>query len=151
MYKILKGTPSDFPIMENPYEEIAGKIGITEIELLSALKKLKEEGIIRRIAAVLYHRMASYTYNAMVVWKVEDTDVEHIGNIMASFPEVSHCYERDTGAYWNYNVYTMIHGKSLKDCKNIANRISEKTCIGDFKMFLSKREFKKIPLRVIQE
>ncbi|MCX5806028.1 MAG: Lrp/AsnC family transcriptional regulator [Proteobacteria bacterium] len=151
MYKILKNIPGDFPIIERPYDEMANNAGMSEVEFLSALNKLKKEGIIRRIAAVLFHRRASYTHNAMVVWKVKDDDVDRAGGIMASFPEVSHCYEREKGDYWDYNLYTMIHGKSLEDCKEIAGRISEHTGIKNFQMFFSKREFKKIPLRVIYE
>jgi siroheme decarboxylase len=148
---ILKSVPGDFPIIEKPYKEMADKAGISETELLSVLNKLKKEGIIRRIAAVLYHRKALYTHNAMVVWKVRDEDVDRAGGIMASIPEVSHCYEREKGGYWDYNVYTMIHGKSLEDCKEIAGRIAARTGIKDFQMFFSKREFKKIPLRVMYE
>jgi len=122
-----------------------------EADLISGIARLKREGMIRRIAAILYHRRAAYTHNAMVVWKATEPDVERIGEVMASFPEVSHCYERDTGGYWEYNLYTMIHGKSLKDCEQIARRISEKTGVKDFKMFLSKREFKKTALRVIHD
>jgi siroheme decarboxylase len=151
MYKILKCVPGDFPIIERPYKEMADKAGMDETELLSGLNNLKKEGIIRRIAAVLYHRKASYTHNAMVVWKVKDEYIDRVGGIMASIPEVSHCYEREKGDYWDYNVYTMIHGKSLEDCKGIAGRISDRTGIKDFQMFFSKREFKKIPLRIIYE
>ena len=95
MYKILKSVPGDFPIIDRPYKEMADKAGISEAELLSELNKLKEEGIIRRIAAILYHRKALYTHNAMVVWKVMDDDVERVGGVMALIPEVSHCYERE--------------------------------------------------------
>jgi DNA-binding Lrp family transcriptional regulator len=151
MYEILRYVPSDFPITENPYREMAEKHHMSEVDLISGLIKLKQEGTIRRIAAILYHRRAAYTHNAMVVWKVKDADVARIGTIMASFPEVSHCYERETGGYWDYNLYTMIHGKSLRDCEDIAKRISEKTGTKDSKMFLSKREFKKTALRVIHE
>jgi siroheme decarboxylase len=151
MYEILKGVPSDFPITENPYREMAEKQRMSETDLISGLTKLRREGIVRRIAAILYHRKASYTHNAMVVWKVEEVDVERIGGIMASFPEVSHCYERETGGYWDYNLYTMLHGKSLKECEDIAKRISEETGIQDFRMLLSKREFKKTALRIIHE
>ncbi len=151
MYELLRRIPSDFPITENPYREVAEKHGMSEAELISAIIRLKQEGIIRRIAAILYHRRASYTHNAMVVWKVNESDVERVGKIMASFSEVSHCYERETGGYWDYNLYTMVHGKSLKDCEQITRRISEKTGVKEFKMFLSKREFKKTALRVIYE
>lgn len=141
----------DFPISERPYKEIAEKIGISEEELIDILRYLQKEGIIRRVAAILYHRKAFYTHNAMVVWKVEEKDIERVGKIMASFPEVSHCYERDTGGYWDYNVYTMVHGKSMEECRGVIKRISKKIGIKVFKMFLSKREFKKTSLMVNHE
>ncbi|MEI6154346.1 MAG: Lrp/AsnC family transcriptional regulator [Deltaproteobacteria bacterium] len=149
--KILKKLPSDFPLTEDPYKEIAERVGISENELIEKLARLKSEGVIRRIAAILYHRRASYTHNAMVVWNTGAFDVEKTGEIMASFPEVSHCYERDRGGYWEYNLYTMIHGRSMEECNNIIRRISEKIGINDYRMFLSKREFKKIALTVNRE
>lgn len=151
MEEILKKLPSDLPLTESPYKEIAEKMGIEEDELIRELLRLKKEGIIRRIAAILYHRKASYTHNALVVWKIDEFNVENVGKVMASFPEVSHCYERDRGGYWDYNVYTMIHGKSIEECNDIAHRISEKTGIKDYRMFFSKREFKKTALTMNHE
>jgi DNA-binding Lrp family transcriptional regulator len=144
--RILKRVPSDFPITERPYREIAERIGKSEKGLIDALKSLRKEGVIRRVAAILFHRRVSYTYNAMVVWKVSIRDMERVGMDMASFPEVSHCYERNKGNYWEYNLYTMIHGKSEKDCVDIVKRISESVGVRDFLVFISKREFKKTAL-----
>jgi len=148
---ILQAIPYDFPICEKPYESIAKEAGIREGELITILRDLKSKGIIRRIAAILYHRKAAYMYNAMVVWEVPDNDVEKIGKIMAGFPEVSHCYERERGGYWKYNIFTMIHARTHEGCTNIAQRISEQTGIASYEMFLSKREFKKTSLMVNNE
>ncbi|MCX8111172.1 MAG: hypothetical protein N3D15_07985 [Syntrophorhabdaceae bacterium] len=147
----LKNIPDDFPLDLEPYKEIGKRCSIDSDEIIKRLKKMLDEGVIRRIAAVLYHRNVSYTHNAMVVWRVEKEDIEKTGNIMASFPEVSHCYERDTGGYWGYNIYTMIHGKSREDCLSIVRRISDTTGKRDFKIFFSKREFKKTSIKVINE
>lgn len=148
---ILQAIPYDFPICEKPYENIAREAGIREARLITILRDLKTKGIIRRIAAILYHRKAAYKYNAMVVWEVPENDIEKIGKIMAGFPEVSHCYERERGEYWKYNIFTMIHSKSLEGCTDIARRIAEKTGITAYEMFLSKREFKKTSLVVNNE
>ncbi|HOV91189.1 MAG TPA: hypothetical protein PKW07_10835 [Syntrophorhabdaceae bacterium] len=147
----LKNIPDDFPLVLEPYKEIGSKCGIDEDEIVARLKEMLKEGSIRRVAAVLYHRKVLYTHNAMVVWKVKKEDVEKTGSIMATFPEISHCYERDTGGFWEYNIYTMIHGKSKDECINIVNRISQKTGIDDFKIFFSKREFKKTSIKVTHE
>jgi DNA-binding Lrp family transcriptional regulator len=148
MDRILQAIPYDFPVCENPYGNIAKEAGISEAELINTLKELRSKGVIRRVAAILYHRRAAYVFNAMVVWEVREEDVEKIGRIMARFPEVSHCYERVRGDYWGYNIFTMIHSRSLEGCDNVIKRIAEKTGIVKYEMFLSKREFKKTSLMV---
>lgn len=148
---ILQAIPYDFPICKKPYENIAKEAGISEDKLINILNDLRIKGIVRRIAAILYHRKAAYTHNAMVVWEVPEDDVENIGKIMAGFPEVSHCYERERGDYWGYNIFTMIHSKSLEGCLDIARRVADKTGIEKYQMFLSKREFKKTSLMVNNE
>ncbi|HEY3278160.1 MAG TPA: hypothetical protein VGJ94_16200 [Syntrophorhabdaceae bacterium] len=142
----LKSIPHDFPLTERPYKEMGDILGVSEEEVISRLKELRSKGTLRRVAAVLYHRKASYTHNAMVVWKVDEKDVERTGAIMASFPEVSHCYERDGGGFWDYNLYTMIHGKNMEACIDVVRRISEKTGVHEYEIFVSKREFKKTSL-----
>jgi siroheme decarboxylase len=148
MKKVLASLPSQFPLSDRPYKEMAGTIGMNEDELIGALKSLKASGVLRRVAAVLYHRKVAYSHNTMVVWKVDEKDVGKIGAVMASFPEVSHCYERDTGGYWAYNLYTMVHGKHYEDCTKSIERIASKTGINDYRIFFSKREFKKTSFAV---
>lgn len=148
---ILQAIPYDFPICKKPYENIAKEADISEAKLINILKDLRTKGVIRRIAAILYHRKAAYMYNAMVVWEVPEDDIEKTGKIMAGFPEVSHCYERERGDYWGYNIFTMIHSRTFEGCTNIALRIAEKTGINTYEMFLSKREFKKTSLMVNSE
>lgn len=136
---------------ERPYEEMAKAARVSEGELIDTLKKLKASGVLRRVAAVLAHRKVAFSHNAMVVWKVDEKDVERTGAVMASFPEVSHCYERDTGGYWEYSLYTMIHGKSYEECVKSIDTIAAKTGMQDYHVFFSKREFKKSSFSVNHE
>jgi DNA-binding Lrp family transcriptional regulator len=145
---LLRAIPYDFPVCEKPYENIAKEAGVNEGILINILNEFKIKGVIRRIAAILYHRKAAYMYNAMVVWEVPEEDIEKIGRTMAGFPEVSHCYERERGSYWGYNIFTMVHSRSLEGCADIIKRISEKTGVVKYEMFMSKREFKKTSLMV---
>lgn len=151
MKKVLAKIPSQFPLTDRPYKEMAEAIGISEHELIDTLKSLKASGALRRVAAMLAHRKVAYSHNAMVVWKVDEKDVEKVGAVMASFPEVSHCYERDTGGYWAYNLYTMVHGKHYEDCMKSIERIAHETGISDYRVLFSKREFKKTSFSVNYE
>ncbi|MFQ5976323.1 MAG: Lrp/AsnC family transcriptional regulator, partial [Candidatus Hydrothermarchaeales archaeon] len=70
------------------------------------------------------------------------------GKIMASFPEVTHCYERPTFDDWEHNVFTMIHGYTDEECEDVIRRIREKTGISDHVIIYSEKEFKKVGVRI---
>lgn len=144
--EILRKIPADFPITERPYKEIARKAGMKESEILESLRVMKEKGLVRRVCAILSHRKVSYNWNGMVVWKVPEGEVEEKGRIMASHENVSHCYERESSGFWDYNIYTMIHARTKEEFFRVIEEISEATGIKDYKVFLSKREFKKVGL-----
>ena len=109
--KIITLLQHDFPLTPDPFRQLALQLGLTEAALLDHLRRLQDEGVIRSFRAILEHRQAGFTANAMVVWRVPPGRVAEVGRIMASFPEVSHCYERETSADWPYNLYTMLHGR----------------------------------------
>ena len=148
MKAVLKGLPSDFPLTERPYEDMADAMGITGQALIDELAALKKAGYIRRISAMVAHRAVSYEGNAMVVWRVPDDEMEKVGVVMAGFDEVSHCYERDTGGYWHYNLYTMVHARTRKDCMAVIERMASRSGIGDYRVLFSTREFKKTSFTV---
>jgi DNA-binding Lrp family transcriptional regulator len=50
--KILNLIQKEFPVTAEPFKEIGTSVGISEDEALGRVKRLKEEGIIRRIGAV---------------------------------------------------------------------------------------------------
>jgi len=116
--------------------------------VLSRLRALIDEGIIRRFAATIGHRALGIVANAMIAWRVEPEDVDRAGKIMASFDEVTHCYERQSYPQWPYNLYTMVHSRDREECRNVARRISQATGISDYKILFSEREYKKTSARI---
>jgi len=141
--RIIHHLQGDLPLTARPYAVLASKVGISEEEVLERIKLLKEQGTLRRFGATLRHQLAGYKANAMVGWYVPEDNMEEIGPLMATFREVSHCYERRIQGKWKYNLFTMIHGKTKKDCEDIARRIAENTGIKDYVLLLSLKEFKK--------
>jgi siroheme decarboxylase len=138
---ILGLAQGNLPISEQPFAIWAKELGISQDELLKRLKRLKETGIIRDFKAILIHQKAGISANAMVTWVVEEARVEEIGNKLAGFDAITHCYERPD--FGGYNIFTMIHAKTKKDLLNMITEISEKTGLKDYKIYWSKREFKK--------
>jgi DNA-binding Lrp family transcriptional regulator len=142
--KIIHYLQGDIPLVPSPFAVLAEKIGIPEKRLIERIRQLKEQGILRRFGATLYHQLAGFKANAMIAWHVPEEKIEEIGSLMASFREVSHCYQRKMhGNKWKYNLFTMIHGKSRKECHKIAENISHRTDIKDYTLLISIKEFKK--------
>ena len=133
----------DIPLVQQPFKELSRKVGINENAIISRIKSYKKNGIMRKFCATLNHRKAGFKHNAMVVWNIPRKSVSRAGNLMASFPEVSHCYERKKAAHWNYNLYSMIHARTNNKCLEVIGDISKKTSCADFKVLFSCREYKK--------
>ncbi len=146
--KIMKHLQDNIPSSIHPYKDIADDVGISEEEVIAKIKLYKDKKWIRRFGATLRHQKAGFSANGMGVWKVPNpADRQPMGEIMASFREVSHCYERPSYEDWQYNLFTMIHGQSKEECEEVARRISEKTGIKEYTMLYSSREFKKSSMR----
>src|SRR4051794_30766779 len=60
--------------VERPYDEAAAELGISTDALLERLRSLVDRKILRRVAAILYHRRAGFSANGMGVWKVPEDE-----------------------------------------------------------------------------
>jgi siroheme decarboxylase len=134
--------------VERPYDAAAAELGISTAELLERLRSMVDRKLLRRVAAILYHRRAGFSANGMGVWKVPDEEIAQMGRRMASFRGISHCYQRPTYADWPYSVFTMAHGRSKQECDAILDSIADECGMGpeDRATLYSSTEYKKIRL-----
>jgi len=144
---LVRAIQDDLEVTPRPYLPAAEALGTSEEEVLERARKLIETGHLRRIAAILYHRRAGYAANGMAVWKVPEDRVMETGRQMATFSVVSHCYLRPTYKDWPYNVFTMLHGRKIEDCHNVAAAIAEATGVSEHAMLFSTKEYKKTRVR----
>lgn len=145
--KLIRVLQEDVLIAPRLFKNIADKLGLTEADVISKIKEWKRRGIVRRFGAILHHREVGFKENAMVVWCVPPKRVEKVGEVMATFSEVSHCYERPTYPNWPYNLFTMIHGRTKGDCQKVAEAISKATGVSDYLLLYSTKEFKKVSMK----
>lgn len=146
--QLLKSIQDGIPIVSEPFKHIAGKLSLSEDEVMKRLDDMIRTGVIRRFGASIGHRAIGITANAMCTWNVPDEKVEEVGAVMAGFPEVTHCYERPRYPDWKYNLFTMIHAYSREECEKIAKEISLASGIKDYSILFSEREFKKTGVRL---
>jgi DNA-binding Lrp family transcriptional regulator len=147
-YNIIKETQNDIEITEEPFKKIIDKLDISYDEFFSVLKEFQEAGVMRRFATILNHRHAGFSANAMVVWDIEEGEkAEEIGKIAASFSAVSHCYLRPKYPTWNYNLFTMIHGKTKEETQEVIDNIAKEIEFNSNLALYSSREFKKVRIK----
>ncbi len=143
---VIRATQGDMPIVPEPYAPAAQQLGIPQQQLLEHLEHMQERRLLRRVAAILYHRRAGFSANGMGVWKVPDERIMEIGPRMAAFRGISHCYQRPTYEDWPYSVFTMAHGRSKEECDAILDSVASDTGITERATLYSSTEFKKIRL-----
>ena len=146
--KLLKAAQNGFRITKRPFLALGKEVGISEEETIERLRNLEKDGIIRRFSATIGHRALGITANAMIIWKVPANQVIRVGEIFASMDEVTHCYERKIAPDWPYNLYTMVHSRNRDDCLIIAEKLSQISGIGDYRVLFSEKEYKKISARI---
>ena len=112
-------------------------------ELLEQGHAFLETGQMRRFAAVLAHRKAGFVQNGMGVWVVPEEQMDEMGQAMAAFRGVSHCYQRPTYPDWPYNLFSMTHGRDRRECEAVLEAISSETGLTDYTVLYSTREYKK--------
>jgi DNA-binding Lrp family transcriptional regulator len=143
---VIRATQGDMPIVPEPYVPAAEQLGMDVPQLLEHMAGMRERGLLRRVAAILYHRRAGFSANGMGVWKVPAERIEELGPRMASFRGISHCYQRPTYEDWPYSVFTMAHGRSKEECDAVLDAIAADTGIEGRATLYSSTEFKKIRL-----
>jgi DNA-binding Lrp family transcriptional regulator len=144
--EVIRALQGDMAVVPEPYAPAAAALGLDQERFLDHLAGMQERGLLRRVAAILYHRRAGFSANGMGVWKVPDERIHELGRQMAAVRGISHCYQRPTYADWPYSVFTMAHGRSKEECDAILDSIAEMTGIEERATLYSSTEFKKIRL-----
>jgi siroheme decarboxylase len=143
---VIRALQGDLPVTPEPYAPAAVELEISQDRLLEHLAGMQERRLLRRVAAILFHRRAGFSANGMGVWQVPDERIMELGPRMAAFRGISHCYQRPTYEDWPYSIFTMAHGRSKDECDAILDSIASHTGVTERATLYSSTEFKKIRL-----
>lgn len=141
----------DLEVVDRPFLQAAKNLGMTEDQVFEQLKQYEKIGVMRRYAAILRHRDVGFTANGMIVWNVPESRIEEVGEILGAFPQVSHCYQRPSYQDWQYNVFSMVHCKSIPEAEDMAKEIQQQIKVDDYRILFSSREFKKTRVEYFTE
>jgi siroheme decarboxylase len=141
----------DLPLQPRPYDALARTSGIPTDEILGAARSMQKRGQLRRFSAVVLSRKPGFVASAMGVWIVPADNVDDYGAQLSQNKAVSHCYLRTVYSDWPYNVYTIVHGRSVDECESIINDLAIDTGLKEKQALYPTREYKKSRIQLFSQ
>jgi DNA-binding Lrp family transcriptional regulator len=121
--RLIVATQGGLPRVSRPYDALAEQLGIAPDDVLQRLRRMLDNGVIRRIGAVPNHYAIGYTANGMSVWDVDDSRIDELGVQVGALEFVTHCYRRPRRLPdWPYNLFAMVHSQNREE---VAARVAE--------------------------
>lgn len=119
--QLLNDYQRDFPLVKRPFARIAKQLGVTEAEVLDALRLLKAEGTISRVGPVFSpNRLGASTLAAM---QVPASRLEQVAEFVNAYAEVNHNYERDH----TFNLWFVVTAERPERLAAVLAEITERT------------------------
>jgi len=140
---LIRAFQGDLPLAERPFAAVATGLGLGEDEVLAWLRQMKQARVIRRFGALLRHRQAGVRGNALVAWRVPAERAAELGEALARFPQVTHCYQRPPLPDFPYTHYTMVHAQTPAQCRALVARMAQELGLDDYQMLFTLRELKR--------
>ncbi len=120
---LLQTLQDDFPLTTRPWDALADRLGTTAEDVMGRVRRLKEEGVIRRIGPVLETDRVGLTARTLVLMKVPLERMEKVAGTVSGFDEVTHNYERDH----EYNLWFTLITPSQERLKEALAAIIDAT------------------------
>jgi DNA-binding Lrp family transcriptional regulator len=125
------------PLVPRPFAALGRELELTEDEVLSRTRRLKEAGIIRQIGPIFSSRRLGY-HSTLAAFHVEPDRLEEVAALISAHPGVSHNYSRNHV----YNLWFTLTLPPYQDLEDEIERLAEEGGIDDYLNLPSLRLFK---------
>lgn len=120
-YKILNILQEEFPLSPRPFLDIAHQLELTEEEVITRIRRLYEDGIIRRLGGVMDAKSLGFYSTLCACWVPEDS-ISRAAGIINSYREVTHNYVRE---HDQYNIWFTLTSTSQDEASRLIREIEE--------------------------
>lgn len=121
--QILNLLQTQFPVSLTPFRDIALQLGSTEEEVLTRIANLHQDGIIRRIGGIINSHALGF-YSTLCACQVAEDRIVEVGEIISSYPQVTHNYVRD---HQLYNVWFTLTAETKPLALEIIREMERRT------------------------
>lgn len=121
--RLLDRYQQGLPMSSTPYADMAAVLDVSEADVLAALRRLQEFGVISRVGPVFRtHAVGASTLAAMAV---PDARLDEVAAIVNSFAAVNHNYEREH----RFNLWFVATAASDAELAEVLAKIEQLTDI----------------------
>ena len=120
--EIINHLQEGFPLVPNPFAQVAIEIGCTEQELIDRLNMLRHEGVITRFGP-FFDAAALGGAFCLCAMSVPAERFEEVSLIVNAHPEVAHNYER----VHSFNMWFVLATETADEISNVADLIEQET------------------------
>jgi len=128
---------SGFPIAKKPYHDLGRRLNCSEAEILERVRRLKEEGVIRRIGGNFDSQRLGFA-TTLCAAKVPPEKIKRFVEVLNGYPEITHNYLRDH----QYNIWFTFVAPNMKVIERYIGEIIERTGIREILNLPAVRRFK---------
>lgn len=111
---------SSFPLVEEPFKEIGGTLGILESEVIGRVRALKKRHVVRQISAIFDTRRLGYK-TVLVAMRLPPWKLDAGARVINDHPGVSHNYARN-GSFNLWFTLAVPPNESLEDTVELMAR-----------------------------
>jgi DNA-binding Lrp family transcriptional regulator len=119
--RLLDDFQRDFPLTPTPYADVAKQLNTDEETVINYLKSLQKDGIVSRVGSVFKANRVGVSTLAAI--EVEEAELEKVADIVSSFSEVNHNYEREHA----FNLWFVLNANNQDALQSTITKIEEKT------------------------
>jgi len=134
---ILNRVQSNFPITSRPYLTLAQELNLSENEVLSRLRRLKSDGIIRRIGGNFTPAKLGFV-STLCAASVSENQIDRFTRIVNRYPGVTHNYQREN----IYNIWFTFIGPSMVEIEKNLKQIGKETGVTNILNLPATKVFK---------
>jgi siroheme decarboxylase len=135
--KILNILQKEFPIVEQPFFDVAEKCGISEDEAISRIQRMKDSGVIRRIGAIFDGNKLG-RISTLCAARVPEEKLEKFVKAVNANPGVTHNYRRNH----EYNVWFTLVVEDEQGIDSFLTKLKTETGVTDILDMRAVRTFK---------
>lgn len=118
--RLLDDFQSGIPLAPRPFALMAEQLGVAEAEVIARLQRLTEAGAVSRVGPVFRPRQVGAS--TLAAMAVPPERLAEVANLVNSFPEVNHNYEREH----DFNLWFVLTAPDQASLERVLDEIGRR-------------------------